>query len=524
MLILRIRQAESALKDGRLDEAFELARADDVRAHRRGQKLVGRLARALIERGGQHLAAGRWPQAMADCEKAGRLAGNLPEIAELRAAITDAVQTRQQSDRRRAGAVAAARRHIENGQLSVGEQVLADLDSGDGRGRELHNELAARRAAGEAALARARSALERDDWAAAIKALSEARSAHASNQELSELTARVVSLVTRRAGAAVDQGRLDLARSMMQQLGPLAVNSIDVQELEWIIEQCDSAARCVHQHRPRQAVEILRRLSAIRPSASWLADALNDAQQAAERLEQLRGGPLGLLTGDGARVANESETTQDAETLRLAEQRALQERNTGPALPARFMLHVDGVGSFLVLPDRRVAIGPAGSSRHVDVGLLAEAGLPTATIERVDEDYFLFCEVPVRVENTPVTRKLLVSGDRIALSGRCRLKFTVPNAASTSAILSLSGTRLPRSDARRVILLDREMILGPGSSAHIRADELPVPAVLQVRDGRLFCRTDAEVTVNDRPMDRLAGIPVGARVRIGPVSLVVTEA
>ena len=38
---LRIRQAETALAGGRLDEAYELARARDVRAHRNGQRLIG---------------------------------------------------------------------------------------------------------------------------------------------------------------------------------------------------------------------------------------------------------------------------------------------------------------------------------------------------------------------------------------------------------------------------------------------------------------------------------------------------
>ena len=62
-MILRIRQAECALADGRLDEAFELADRHDVRSHRRGQRLVGRLVRSLVDRGRKHLDAGRIAEA-----------------------------------------------------------------------------------------------------------------------------------------------------------------------------------------------------------------------------------------------------------------------------------------------------------------------------------------------------------------------------------------------------------------------------------------------------------------------------
>ena len=51
MLILRIRHAETALANARLDEAFDLVHRDaKLRSHRRGQSLVTRLVKALHER------------------------------------------------------------------------------------------------------------------------------------------------------------------------------------------------------------------------------------------------------------------------------------------------------------------------------------------------------------------------------------------------------------------------------------------------------------------------------------------
>ena len=87
MLIVRIKQAQCALADGRLDEAYEIVKAEDVRRHRRGQKLVGKLARALAKRGQDNLVADRLQQALMDCNKAEKLAGNLQQIVQLRQAI-----------------------------------------------------------------------------------------------------------------------------------------------------------------------------------------------------------------------------------------------------------------------------------------------------------------------------------------------------------------------------------------------------------------------------------------------------
>src|SRR5437764_6767698 len=69
MLILRIRQAQVALADSRLDEAYQLACATDVRTHRRGQTLIGELARALVKRGQEHLEAQRLALALAEPRK-----------------------------------------------------------------------------------------------------------------------------------------------------------------------------------------------------------------------------------------------------------------------------------------------------------------------------------------------------------------------------------------------------------------------------------------------------------------------
>ena len=127
---------------------------------------------------------------------------------------------------------------------------------------------------------------------------------------------------------------------------------------------------------------------------------------------------------------------------------------------------------------------------------MLDAGAPVVNISRQDEDYFLKSSRPVLVNETPVVSKLLSNGDRIGLGTRCRITFRRPSAASTSALLDLSGTRLADAGIRQVLLMDRELIIGPASAAHIRADDLAAPVVIQRRGETLICRSASEITVD----------------------------
>jgi len=525
VLILRIRQAETALADGRLDEAYDLAQADDLRSHRKGQDLISRLVVALVNRGRDHLDAGRHQQAFADAQKAFRLGGNRPEVSQLQTAVVAALMARRQWQQQKADAVATARQQLHNGELTMAENVLADANV-DGQAAGLLREAAARRAAAEPAIQRAKDALDRQDWDVAIQSVLDARQFHAANPQVTQMATQVTQQVMREIREMIDQGRVDRAYALIQRLTPLAGQTVDVQEAARIVEQCRLAADCVRRGQPRGAEQALRQLASIQPSARWLKGAIEAARQAAEGLEHLQTGPLGLVA---PMPAGSPERYLPVERDEITKQVTVKLDRPSPVsddmgLPERFMLHVDGVGSYLVVRGRQVTVGRAGSTDQPDVPLMAEAGLPAVTIERVEEDYFLRSRETIFVNEQAVTRKLLADGDRIALSSRSRLKFSVPNAASTSAVLHLAGTRLPKTDARRVILLDRELIIGPGTASHVRADALADPVVLYVRDGQLCVRTKEAAMVGEQALAGSAGLPMDSSIKIGPVSFVVTKA
>jgi hypothetical protein len=183
---------------------------------------------------------------------------------------------------------------------------------------------------------------------------------------------------------------------------------------------------------------------------------------------------------------------------------------------------VDGGGSYLVLRGSTCDIGPVSASKPADLPLIAAAGSPSITLSRCDEDYFLNAPTPVLVNDRPVSSKLLASGDRIAFGPRGRIEFRRPNAASGTALLRVSGARLPWAGVRDVLLMDREIVLGASAAAHVRLPGCPAPIILQATaDGGLLCRAEETILVDAQPAGRSAAVRDGEQIVAGAASFVI---
>jgi hypothetical protein len=154
---------------------------------------------------------------------------------------------------------------------------------------------------------------------------------------------------------------------------------------------------------------------------------------------------------------------------------------------------------------------------------MADPNIPIAAIERAEDDYFVRSSGPLRVNGETTTNKLLVDGDRIALSPRCWMKFNIPNQASTTGTLSLSSARLGRADIRQIVLMDRDILIGAATSNHILAGLLDDTVALFIQNGRLLCKTKDRVLVDDKPVNSMTGLPMNKQIRIGRLSMVLTE-
>ena len=529
VLILRIRQAECALADGRLEEACDLVQRAEIREHRRGQALVSRLLDRLVERGQAHLTAGRSSEALADGERAARLGGDQPRIAALHAEAVAALTRQQRHGRERRDGLQAAGDRVAGGDLSGAARQVERLADPGRTGGALLDRIAARRGQADGAARAAQAALERDDLEAAAGAVMNGREAHPAHAQLVELAGAVAERLATMARGELASGRLDRAEALLERLRTLAPDALAVNELSQVVAQCRRVAWWIEQGDIDRAAPAVERLASLMPDAGWLSEAAAAARGAAEARATLLSGPLGLMAWSPATRVDPHATHPIASASRHdhASRRPVETTSTRPcdgsALPMRFGLQIDGIGSFLVVQGARVTLGPVSASRRPDVALLAPANLPAALIERVDEDLFLRTDGAVQVNGTAVTSRLLSDGDRITLGPRCSMRFRQPNPATATALLELSAARLPRADARTVVLLSDAMVLGPGRSAHLRADALAEPIVLHVHDGVLCWRPQHGPAGHGGTADGATPIVMGRPTRVGPLRMVVTE-
>jgi tetratricopeptide (TPR) repeat protein len=520
LLIIRIKRCESALVNRRLDEALELLRAADLRAHRRGQELTDRLLAALIERGRGHLAAGRIAPADEDCRKALALAGNTEPVAQLRAAVDRAMAAERERLGRREQAATVARRLVEQGQLTLaGGFAARAVEAGDGGADALVAEITGRRAGFEQCVTDAAAAIDGEDWDAAMQCLARARSLRPGAGDAHTLTRKLGECVAEAARDMIDEGRLHAAHVLLRRVSPICSSHAGVGELHRSLEQFQSAWACVREGRHVEARELLGRLSHLWPRAGWLRETIEQLSRAGDAIGAVRSGPLGLLNGDET-IAMPARN-EHFKSPKIAP--AAKPARAGAVTRRRYLLHVDGAGSYLVLLGDTIDVGPVSASRPPDLALMTAANTPLVTLSRSDEDYFLNSRGAVAVNEKPVTSKLLASGDRIGLGPRCRIQFRRPNPASTSAVLHVSGARLPWGAVREVLLMDRELVIGPLAAAHVRTRDAGEQVVIQHDgDGKLLCRASEAIALDGNlAVDRVVQITPGARVVVGGLSFVV---
>ena len=89
--------------------------------------------------------------------------------------------------------------------------------------------------------------------------------------------------------------------------------------------------------------------------------------------------------------------------------------------------------------------------------------------------------------------------------------------------MSLPSVRLGRADVRRIILMDRDILIGPNEGSHILAESLDETIALFAQNGRLLCRAKDKILVDEKIVSSTAGLPLDRQISIGQISLVLTE-
>ncbi len=535
MNFLRIKQAQCALADGRLDEAHKLLSQESVRSHRHGQRLATKLIAAYVKRGQGHLDAGRLHEALADCEKANSLGGHGAEVSELRQKIANQMSEKRHNVELHNVALGAARQHANNGFLSRGIALLKTANNDSATVLQAEQEIELHRVKAEAAIERGGAALDREDWAAAGHHLAEARRLRPYDKQVEELAGRLTKQASARVRESLNRGRVDQAEALLRAVGPAAGDDLAIRELREAINLIVKTTDALTYGDARTAGRELRKMKALLPDAGWIDDAIKHADSIVTSREALAGGPLGLISDGYASAARSAPSLQDRSkkdsgpVTPIAYNNGVNVRNDAigslDVLPDHFLIQVDGCGASWVTEKSAVSVGPVSSAERPDVGLIADPSAPTITIRRVEDDYFLRAPRPVNVNGKAVQEGLLNDGDKIELSPRCRFKFRMPHAASTSAVIDLSaGARMARADVKRVVLLDKQIVMGAGPACQVRADAAEQPIILCKREGKLVCQTREQVEVGGEACDASQGVPVDKSVCVGSVTFRITQA
>lgn len=211
----------------------------------------------------------------------------------------------------------------------------------------------------------------------------------------------------------------------------------------------------------------------------------------------------------------------------------------GPAekvasVAGRWLLWVDGVGGFMLLPGDDWTIGGPSGEAESEICVQGDLARREACIRRQGGDYVLQPLGTAFLGGRRMNRPgVLRDGDFMTLgsgatesrasnpaygaqAGRgVRIEFIKPHPLSASARLNIDSrhkTR-PRSDA--IILLADTCILGPTRACHVATPLAEQELVLLLRDGNWFCRGVGETLVDGVPQTGRVLIPAGARVESG---------
>ncbi len=439
---LRIKQVETALAAGRLEEACQLLAQPDLRAHRRGQALVTDITRRLQERIEQHLQAAQYEAALQDCHRALALAGNQPELEQLRSRAAAALAEHQQQRSQEQELLQAARQRLAQGELSLGQQLCGQLPATAARA-ELSAQIQRQREAAQAALLRAGGLV--------ATGRTRSRSGAASSRATGASPARTAaaqgtdSRAPQRAGPNGTRTRAAAACRVVARAGPRrgstpAAGRGDRRP----VARSQQASLQIERGEFAAAWETLRVLDQLLPGATWIQGALDWAHRAQEAQQALRGSPLFTLRHPTTALAAGAAPTGVFRDLGPSRSAAAM----AGTIPTRFLLQVDGAGRFLTLCQSSVRLGSQRELSPVDVDWSGGDPLPPLVVERTEDDYFLRSAVPVQVNGRAVQSALLADGDRLLVGSRGAIKFLLPCAASRSAVLQFSGLRLHPPDAR----------------------------------------------------------------------------
>jgi len=532
LLFVRLKAAENALRDGRLDEAYRLATAPDIREHRRGGAVLAQLTEKFIERARQHYRAERFTEALMDLDRAEAGGVMQEQIVELRGQIRTVAAEVARREQTRRDRLDAARRRIEDGSLLAGQRILERASGVNHEVVRLQQAADERAHEARSIVEQAEALISQGQLAAAAGRVKRAKLIDAHGSDATRVEARLCELVLQRARQAVADGRLGRAADELSCLGDLGEALPAKREVRDILSTAKETRSCIQSHRFADARRHAMSLSRVCPDATWVHQVIEQLKTLDDALALLASSPLGDRMDRTAIGARQAVPAADRGLLAFADlPPPLQSPSPDDtvALPAirgveghgpdRLLMLVDGGGSYLLILNGKAAIGRAGASHPAEIPLHSDVSERHANLTRMEDDFFVFAAKDIEVGGQRTRHHLLRDGDRVVLGKKAKFTFRLPSRKSPTAVLDLSDTTKMPHDVRRVVLFHRQATMGRSLNDHIRCQHLGTTLVLFERDGALWIRRKNDGHVDTQPVRVTLGAPMevdGASFVVSP--------
>ncbi len=528
LLIMRLRTAEKALRDSRLDEAFRLAIAADLREHRRGKAVLGQLGARFLERAREHYRADRFAEALLDLDRAeaGAAAGDIDlknQVAELRKFVQTVASETNRNDGSRRARIDEAVRRIEDGSLAAGRRILEEASAGDGAAAKVREIAGRRQAELREMIAQAEVSLAAGQFAAAADRVRRAKALDAHAVDVIRLEAELCGRVLSSARAALVEGKLARAESELACLGDVGKAMPARREVADVLALAREAARHLAAGRFGEARRCAMSVTRLLPEAKWVEATIEQVRQMEELHAKLASGPLSEKMNGGGQTSSLQSKARGSldETVAVPKSDTIRNNAIGPVQPLaspaeKLLLLVDGGGSFLLVRGSAASVGRAAADHPADVPIFSDLAERHMNVSRVEDDYFAFATKEIEIAGKKTLHTLLRDGDRMVLGRKAKFTFRVPSRRSASAVLELSDTTKMPNDVRRVILFDRAAMIGVGPTAHIPCRHAGATLILYERNGAFWVRRQDDGHVDTAAKE----LPIGETVEVGGVSMV----
>jgi hypothetical protein len=184
------------------------------------------------------------------------------------------------------------------------------------------------------------------------------------------------------------------------------------------------------------------------------------------------------------------------------------------ARQSRFMLWIDAVGGYLVCLGDEVTIGQAAPNNRVDVPIQADISRKHVKIRRQGEGYVLEPLGPKTVLDGKAVRSaaLLADGDEFMLGDAVKIRFRKPHVLSASARLEMLSPHRTQPYADAVILMAESCVLGPKWQNHVVCRDWEGDVVLYRSDEKIMCRAMESIEIDGQLHDGRGPVRPGSHV------------